>query len=200
MNLFLGDNRYFVLSSEQTACSTEQHKCFWTIPTISGGSGSLMKTAQLGVKIKQWQTNTTVNDLQQTGKCYSRPIKKNGRTSNWLSDSFFSNKSSQCHRNGGNLTTYHTKSLQTEQKVGWLKKMAVNSWLLTTWTLGCLKAPLLLFSVVTPSSGITFTDSLLGTAGRKVSHVHRSGHKSVFSGSSVMIRFCPSDDIEDVTS
>lgn len=69
----------------------------------------------------------------------------------------------QCHRDGGNLATYQTKSLQTEQKVGWLKKMAVNSWALTTWTLGCLKAPLLLFSVVTPSSGITLMDSLLGT-------------------------------------
>lgn len=113
---------------------------------------------------------------------FTHSLYKDGRTSNVCLTAFvlfLSNESlSQCHRDAGNLATYHTKSLQTEQKVGWLKKMAVNSWHRTTWTLGCLKAPLLRFSVVTPSSGITFTDSLLGTAGRKVSHVHRSRPKS----------------------
>lgn len=160
----------FVLSSERRACSTEQHKWSrtrWII--ISCGSGSLRKTALLGVKIKQWQTNWTVNDNS------NRLVNVMER---WLNEQltvrlpaffFFAYKSlPQCDRDGGNLETYHTKSLQTEQKVGWLKKMAVNSWLLTTWTLSCLIAPLLLFSVVTPSSGITVTDSLLDPAGRKV--------------------------------
>lgn len=36
---------------------------------------------------------------------------------------------------------YQTNSLQTEQKVGWGKNVALNSWHLTTWILACLMAP-----------------------------------------------------------
>lgn len=150
-------------------------------------SGFRMKTAQLGVKIKQRQTNRPVNDLHQTGKLYPQPIKRWSnkqstvcRTASFFFSFFATESVPQCHWDGGDLATYHTKSLQTEQKVGWLKKMAVNSWFLTTWTLGCLMAPLLLFSVVTPSSGITFTDSLLGTVGRKAVKVHKLREKGVF--------------------
>lgn len=37
--------------------------------------------------------------------------------------------------------TDQTKSLQTEQKVGCLKKVAMNSWFLMKWILACLIAP-----------------------------------------------------------
>lgn len=55
--------------------------------------------------------------------------------------------------------SHQRKSLQTEQNVGWPKKVAVNSWFLMTWILGCLKAPLLRLRVKTPSSGMDFTDA-----------------------------------------
>ncbi len=64
------------------------------------------------------------------------------------------------------LASHQRNSLQTEQKVGWPKKVAQNSWFLMKWTLGCLKAPLLLLRVVTPSSGVTLTDGLDAAEGR----------------------------------
>lgn len=39
------------------------------------------------------------------------------------------------------FVAYQTNSLQTEQKVGWGKNVALNSWHLTTWILACLIAP-----------------------------------------------------------
>ena len=60
----------------------------------------------------------------------------------------------------GLLLPYQTNSLQTEQKVGWPKKMALNSWFLISWTLGCLTAPRRRVRVVSPSSVMTLTDAL----------------------------------------
>lgn len=39
------------------------------------------------------------------------------------------------------FVAYQTNSLQTEQKVGWGKNVALNSWHLTMWILACLMAP-----------------------------------------------------------
>lgn len=49
------------------------------------------------------------------------------------------------------IVAYQTNSLQTEQKVGWGKNVALNSWHLTTWTLACLMAPRLWWRANRPS-------------------------------------------------
>lgn len=48
--------------------------------------------------------------------------------------------------------TDQTNSLHTEQKVGCLKKVAMNSWFFMKWILACLIAPRLRFRVGASSS------------------------------------------------
>lgn len=50
------------------------------------------------------------------------------------------------------LRTDQTNSLHTEQKVGCLKNVAMNSWFFMKWILACLMAPRLRFMVGASSS------------------------------------------------
>lgn len=67
--------------------------------------------------------------------------------------------------------SYQTNSLQTEQKVGWGKKVALNSWHLTTWTLACLKAPRRWWRVNRLSCSATWLGAVWPTASENT-HTH----------------------------